>query len=297
MQPYLDEFLDALAVERGAADNTLAAYRRDLGRYLAYLDAQGVRGLSAIRPGHPQQFLAGLMAGGGQAPRSVARVTSALRGFHRFLAALGYTPEDPTVMLRAPKRAMRLPDVLSAGEVERLLKTPDCKKAVGLRDRAMLEVLYATGLRVSELVGLTHGNVDLTAGFVRCIGKGSKERVVPLGAEAIRWLKRYLTEARPLLARAGDSRALFLGRSGRGLTRQGFWRIIGVHARVANICKRVTPHTLRHSFATHLLEHGADLRSVQMMLGHADISTTQIYTHVTRARLKEIHSRFHPRSR
>jgi len=295
LQKHLDKFLNAIAVERGVADNTLAAYSRDLGRYLAFLEAQGIASPEKVSLSHLQAFLAALRDSG-LSPRSAARTISALRTFHRFLAGRGHVHSDPTSLLRTPRVPRSLPNVLSGDEVERLLQAPDVSKSRGLRDKAMLELLYATGLRVSELTSLSLTAVDPTVGFVRCMGKGAKERVVPVGSSALTWLKEYLARGRPSLTTGKDTSVLFLGRGGRRLTRQGFWKSVRSYARKAGIAKHISPHTLRHSFATHLLEHGADLRSVQLMLGHADISTTQIYTHVSRARLREIHERFHPRS-
>ncbi len=284
-----------MTVERGVADNTLAAYSRDLRKYLAFLEEEGLICLAEVSLAHLQDFLRRLR-NAGLSPRSVARTISALRTFHRFVAAQGHVQSDPTSLLRTPRVPRSLPNVLSGDEVEHLLEAPDVSQARGLRDRAMLELLYATGLRVSELLSLSLNALDPTVGFVRCLGKGAKERVVPVGSSALGWLKDYLTRGRPSLTAQRDAPFLFPGRGGRRLTRQAFWKSIRSYARKAGIPKQITPHTLRHSFATHLLEHGADLRSVQLMLGHADISTTQIYTHVSRARLREIHERFHPRS-
>ena len=291
----LDEFLSVLTVERGVADNTLAAYSRDLRRYLAFLEEQGLSSPEKVSLSHLQAFLVRLRESG-LGPRSAARTISALRTFHRFLAGQGYVQSDPTSLLRTPRVPRSLPNVLSGDEVERLLGAPDVSQPRGLRDKAMLELLYATGLRVSELLSLPLTALDPTVGFVRCLGKGDKERVVPVGSSALTWLKEYLTRGRPSLTADRSTTFLFLGRGGRRLTRQAFWKSVRSYAGKAGISKRISPHTLRHCFATHLLEHGADLRSVQLMLGHADISTTQIYTHVGRARLREIHERFHPRS-
>jgi integrase/recombinase XerD len=290
-----EEFLAAMVVERGMADNTVAAYRRDLQKYLTFLQGKGIASLADVTPAHLQEFL-GCLRSAGLSSRSLARTTSTLRTFHRFLAAQGRVRSDPTSLLRSPRLSRHLPTVLSPEEVERLLGVPKVSTPIGLRDRAMLELLYATGLRVSELLNLALTHVDLTVGFVRCLGKGAKERVVPVGSSASHWVKVYLAEGRPSLAKGRGTPFLFLGRGGRRLSRQAFWKGLRAYARRVGIRKRVTPHTLRHSFATHLLEGGADLRSVQLMLGHADISTTQIYTHVSRARLREIHDRFHPRS-
>jgi integrase/recombinase XerD len=292
---HLEEFLTAMVVERGMADNTGAAYARDLHKYLAFLQGKGIANPTEVALTHLQEFL-GSLRKAGLSSRSVARVTSTLRTFHRFLASQGYVRSDPTSLLRSPRLSRHLPSVLSPEEVDRLLGAPKVSTPIGLRDKAMLEFLYATGLRVSELLNLALTHVDLTVGFVRCLGKGAKERVVPVGASASHWVKAYLAEGRPALAKGGGTPFLFLGRRGRRLTRQAFWKGIKAYARRVGIRKQVTPHTLRHSFATHLLERGADLRSVQLMLGHADISTTQIYTHVSRARLQEIYDRFHPRS-
>ncbi len=291
----VDEFLNTLRVERGVSDNTLSAYARDLQKYLAFLEEQKIPAPEKVGLPDVQAFLAGLRDSG-LSPRSAARTISTLRTFHRFLAGQGYVQSDPTALLRTPRVPRSLPSVLSGDDVERLLEAPDVSKPRGLRDKAMLELLYATGLRVSELIFLPLTALDSTVGFVRCMGKGAKERVVPVGSSALTWLKEYLERGRPSLVGGRDTGFLFLGRGGRRLTRQAFWKSVRSYAGRAGITKRITPHTLRHSFATHLLEHGADLRSVQLMLGHADISTTQIYTHVGRARLREIHERFHPRS-
>lgn len=292
--PALDPFLEYLVVERGLAQNTLEAYRRDLARYTDYLTARG-RDLTRLDRTEVPRYLLALREAG-LSPRSVARHLSAIRQFHRFLAREGGLPEDPTAHVEASVPWRRLPDVLSAAEVERLLAgTP--RTPIEVRNQAMLELMYASGLRVSELVGLRLGDPDLNVGVVRVTGKGSKERLVPLGEAAAESVKRYLAEGRPRLARERASPHLFLGRHGRGLTREMFWQILKRRARQAGIRRRVTPHTLRHSFATHLLEGGADLRAVQLMLGHADIATTQIYTHVSRAHLQEVYAKFHPRAR
>ena len=291
--PLLDRFLEHLVVERGLAQNTLDAYRRDLTRYAAYLRGRKQAVTALDRTVIPRYLLA--LREAGLNPRSVARHLSAIRQFHRFLVREGIVTEDPTAHLESPRPWRRLPGVLSRAEVERLLAPRPLQSPQAFRDRAMLEVLYASGLRVSELVGLRLSDLDFNVGVVRVLGKGNKERLVPLGDAAIESLRAYLTQARPLLERRRAVPHLFLGRHGRGLTRQMFWILLGRYVRAAGITKRVTPHTLRHSFATHLLEGGADLRVVQLMLGHADIGTTQIYTHVSRARLKAIHAKYHPR--
>ncbi len=295
MEQVIQEYLAYLAVERGLAGNSLAAYGRDLRRTAGYLKRAGAGAFPEVNRGLIARLLFWLREEG-LAPRTVARHISSLRGLFRYLLAQGYVTEDPTAHLESASPWTRLPGVLSQDEVARLLASPLTGDPTGIRDKAMLEVLYAAGLRVSELVTLRLTDVDLEVGYVRCQGKGSKERVVPLGAEAQRWVRRYLASARPRLAKGRTSPALFLSRLGRPLTRQGFWKLLRAYARAAGIGRRVTPHTLRHSFATHLLERGADLRAVQMMLGHADISTTQIYTHVSRAHLRAIYDRYHPRA-
>jgi integrase/recombinase XerD len=290
----VDPFLEYLVVERGLAQNTLEAYRRDLARYTDYLDAHG-RDLTRLDRADVPRYLLTLREAG-LSPRSVARHLSAIRQFHRFLAREGGQQDDPTAHVESARAWRRLPDVLSAPEVERLLAaTP--RTPLELRNQAMLELMYASGLRVSELVGLRLGDPDLGVGIVRVTGKGSKERLVPLGDMAAESLKAYLSAGRPRLAGRRTSTCLFLGRHGGGLTREMFWQILKRRAREAGIRRRGTPHTLRHSFATHLLERGADLRAVQLMLGHADIATTQIYTHVSRAHLQDIYAKYHPRAK
>jgi len=291
MDRFVDLFLNYLLVEKGAAANTVAAYSRDLARYLRFL---GERSPGEIRPGDVAAYLAQLK-GEGIAPRSRARALSALRMLHRFLLTEGYCEQNPTAIIEAPKAPAKLPAVLSGREVEALLASPLETGAIELRDAAMLELLYATGLRVSELVSLRLGEVNVSAGYLMTVGKGSKERLVPMGESACRAVERYLGEARGGLLKEGASDRLFLSRLGEGMTRQAFWNIIKKRALQAGVRTSISPHTLRHSFATHLLENGADLRSVQLMLGHADLSSTQIYTHVTRERLKRLHADFHPR--
>ena len=294
METFLDLFLNYLVVEKGLSRNTLDAYGRDLGRYLEFLAKASIVGPDQVTPALVLRFLAQLKDQG-LAPRSRARTLVALRTFHRFLLQEGYARANPAARVEAPKSLQPLPHTLSPLEVERLLQAPTGDKPLALRDRAMLEILYATGLRVSELVGLKQENLQLDIGYLVTFGKGRKERIVPMGEVSMAALRTYLQLGRPLLCRETNSVLLFLNRGGKGLTRQGFWKIIKRRALQAGIAKNIMPHTLRHSFATHLLENGADLRSVQTMLGHADISTTQIYTHVTRARLKQLHGQFHPR--
>jgi integrase/recombinase XerD len=293
--PFLDLFVGYLHAERGLAARTVEAYARDLAEYLAGLDAQGVHTAEAIAPSHVRDHLDALSSRG-LSGRSRARHLAALRVFHRFLLAERHTASDPTVHLETPRMARRLPVVLSLQEVEALLDAPRPDDPLGVRDRAMLALLYATGLRVSELVSLSVESLRLDAGFLVTRGKGNKERLVPVGSRALEAVRTYLGQARPALLRERRARALFVTRRGRGFSRQGFWKLVCRYARAAGIQKRVSPHKLRHSFATHLVERGADLRSVQAMLGHADLATTQIYTHVDAQRLRSVYDRAHPRS-
>lgn len=290
----IDEFLDALWVERGLSRNTLAAYRNDLLGLARWLDAGGH---GALTDAGREQLLAymGERLRGGQKARSTARMLSSLRHFYRYQLRAGRIGADPTELIESPRLGRSLPRSLTETEVEALLGAPDTETPLGLRDRAMLEVLYAAGLRVSELVGLTLAQVNLQQGVLRVTGKGSKERLVPLGEDALDWIQRYLHRARGKILRGRDCDAVFPSRRGRAMTRQTFWHALKNHARTAGIDRRLSPHVIRHSFATHLLNHGADLRVVQMLLGHGDLSTTQIYTHVARERLKNLHARHHPR--
>ncbi len=294
MEPLIDRFLEHLVVERGLAQNSLEAYQRDLTRYGSYLNGRQQQVTTLDRAEVPR-YLLGLREAG-LSPRSVARHLAAIRQFHRFLVREGHSTDDPTAHLESPRPWRRLPTVLSSEEVERLLALRAATNPQALRDHAMLEVLYASGLRVSELVGLRLADLDLSVGVVRILGKGDKERLVPLGEVAVASLRAYLAHGRPRLEKRLAYPYVFLGRHGRGLTRQTFWQLLKRYVGAAGITKRVTPHTLRHSFATHLLERGADLRSVQLMLGHADIGTTQIYTHLSRAHLKAIYDKHHPRA-
>jgi integrase/recombinase XerD len=292
--PFLDIFVGYLHAERGLAVRTVEAYARDLSEYLRGLDAAGVRAPGGICASHVRGHL-DVLAERGLGARSRARHLAALRVFHRFLVAENHAPLDPTAHLETPRATRRLPVVLGLEEVEALLDAPRPDSPVGLRDRAMLALLYATGLRVSELVSLSVDALRLDAGFLVARGKGNKERLVPVGSRALAAMRTYLDQVRPSLLRRGPARALFLTRHGRGFSRQGFWKLICRYARAAGIKKRVSPHKLRHSFATHLVERGADLRSVQAMLGHADLATTQIYTHVDARRLRSVYDRAHPR--
>jgi integrase/recombinase XerD len=287
------EYLDHLHAERGLSLNTIAAYTRDLARLGAHAAAHG-KATPSLDAADLAEFIAGLGATGLQ-PRSAARVVHAVRGFYRFLVREGRIEADPMENLRAPRAFRALPRYLTPGQVEALLAAPDTSTPLGMRDRTLLEVLYATGLRVSELTALRASDIDLQMGLVTTFGKGKKERIVPLGSIASDWVQRYLAEARPRLGKKrGDT--LLLNHHGGRLSRMGVWGIVRRHATAAGIKAMLTPHVLRHSFATHLLERGADLRSLQAMLGHADISTTQIYTHVTRERLRRVYDQHHPRA-
>jgi integrase/recombinase XerD len=287
-----DQFFNYLKVERGLSGNTIQAYSSDLTKFLRFLEDQDIGALEVTRENLSTYLL---MLSKGISPRSLARSLSSIKGFYRFLVAEGRLESNPARLQEAPRLPRRLPGALSMNEVERLLSQPDPSTPTGLRDQAMLELLYATGLRVSELVHLKVFDLNMEAGFLRTLGKGAKERLVPVGAKALGSVKEYLLYGRRPLIRDANPPFLFLNGRGKALTRQGFWKIIRAYGRKALIRRKISPHSLRHSFATHLLEGGADLRSVQLMLGHADISTTQIYTHVTRERLKQIHEQFHPR--
>ncbi len=294
MDQYLDIYLNYLLVEKGLSRNTVDAYSRDLCRYLQFLAERSVAAVEQVAQADVLAFLAWLKSSG-LAPRSRARSLSSVRSFHRFLLAEKLASRDPTLLLESPKVLRSLPRLLSQREVEALLAAPSSEDPLDIRDRALLEVLYATGLRVSELVGLKLADINRDIGCLSTLGKGSKQRLVPLGEVAMEAVEEYLAGARQALKPRAACRHLFLNRRGLGLSRQGCWKILRRHAARAGIGFKIYPHMLRHSFATHLLENGADLRAVQVMLGHADISTTQIYTHVIRERLKQIHAQYHPR--
>ena len=289
----VEAFLDAVWMEQGLSANTLAAYRADLTGLALWLRQQGKNLLSA-----GEQELLDYLAKQveqGASPRSTARRLAAWRHFYRYQLRQGQLQVDPTAQIASPKAGRKLPGILAEAEVERLLTAPDGSSALGVRNRAMLEVLYASGLRVSELVNLTLNQVSLNSGCLRISGKGGKERLVPLGEQAMTSLSQYMQFARPLWLRDRACADLFITQRGQAMTRQAFWYLIKRYALQAGIGKPLSPHTLRHAFATHLLDHGADLRAVQLLLGHSDLSTTQIYTHIARARLKELHARHHPR--
>ncbi len=290
----IEAYLRHLEVERRVADNTVAAYARDLARLDAFARQHGKTSVSLDRA-DLEACVRDAMAGG-LAPSSTARFVAAVRSFYRFLAVTGHVPASPADDLQSPRRMSALPRFLSAPDVDTLIAAPDTSTPAGLRDRAMIEVLYATGLRVSELVGLRLTDLRMDEGWIQCLGKGHKQRIVPLGDEAATWLVRFLREGRPALLRRRESPWVFVNaRGGTRLTRSGFWKILKAHGRTAGITAPLSPHVVRHSFATHLLERGADLRAIQAMLGHADLSTTQIYTHVLEARLRQVYDAFHPR--
>jgi integrase/recombinase XerD len=286
-------FLDYLSVEKGLAANTITSYGRDLNKYLSFLQGHKV-GWRQADEATIGRFIRDESRAGLQA-RSLARLISALKSFYRFLLLDGFVDSDPTANVLTPKTWLNLPKFLTVAEVELLLGQPDESDPHGLRDRAVLELLYATGLRVSEIIRLKPQDLNLDEGYVVCRGKGGKERVVPVGGTAAAFVRRYLEEVRPRLDKKG-SEAIFLTRLGRPFTRQGFWKMLAGYARRAGLSAEISPHVLRHSFATHLLERGADLRSVQLMLGHSQITTTEIYTHVSRERLRQVYDRFHPRA-
>jgi integrase/recombinase XerD len=289
----IDRFLDALWIEDGLAANTLAAYRRDLTLYAAWLQAQGGAAIEASRESDLLAYMAARHAG--SRATSANRRLTVFKRFFRWALRERLTDADPTLRLRNAKQALRVPKSLSEAQVEALLAAPDVDRPLGLRERAMLELLYACGLRVSELVTLKTVQVSLAEGVLRVTGKGNKERLVPFGEEAMAWLRTYLAQARAAILDGQASDALFVTARGGAMTRQMFWKLIKAHALKAGIDAPLSPHTLRHAFATHLLNHGADLRAVQMLLGHADISTTTIYTHVARERLRALHAAHHPR--
>lgn len=291
----LEQFIDALWMERGLSKNTLAAYRADISGLGNWLRKEKSTDLLTARRADILEYF-DYRVGRGAQPRSTARLLSSIRRFYQYFVRQGKIPEDPSKNIEAPKLGRTLPKSLSEMEVEALLSAPDTGDVLGLRDRTMLELLYAGGLRVSELVGLNISQVNMQQGILRLTGKGNKERLVPLGEEAINWLQRYLAESRSALVKTNQSDALFVTRRGGAMTRQAFWYIIKRYASTAAISQDMSPHTLRHSFATHLLNNGADLRVVQMLLGHSDLSTTQIYTHVARERLKDLHEQHHPRN-
>jgi integrase/recombinase XerD len=295
VHPLIEAYLGHLAVERRLSPHTVDAYRRDLSQL-----SEGAAGLGQPVDGLDRRALEEIvrrLMGEGRSPRSVARAVACYRGFYRFLVVSGRRLDNPAGDVRAPRAWKTLPKFLSTAEVDRLLESPDISQPRGVRDRALIELLYATGLRVSEMVSLRQQDLNLESGYLTCTGKGRKQRLVPVGDEAAAWLTRYLREARPALLKKRSSPRLFVNaRGGAALTRVGFWKILKEYGKQAGVGSRLSPHVLRHSFATHLLERGADLRAIQMMLGHSDLSTTQIYTHVLEARLRAVYDKFHPRN-
>lgn len=294
MRKLLDEFLNYLSVERGLSKNTIASYRTDLVSFLNYLESGGFDNIEKIKRDDITRYLLHLKDKG-LSGNSVSRALVAIKMFYKFLAEERFIKDDVAGILESPKLIRPLPNVLNVAEVEKLLQAPDIRSWMGIRDRAALELLYATGMRVSEIVDLTTSTLNLDVGFIKCRGKGDKERIVPIGAHAKSSIERYMQKVRPSLLKKREDSHLFITRLGKKVSRQSFWKMIKKYAHIARIKKEITPHTLRHSFATHLLERGADLRVVQEMLGHSDIATTQIYTHIDKGRLKSIHRQFHPR--
>jgi integrase/recombinase XerD len=291
--PVIDTYLTYLRDVRRMSPNTVESYARDLASLAAFAEKRGV-GVEALDRRDLEAFVRSLMATG-LSPRSVARSVACVRGFFRFVALDQKRDGSPADDLRAPRAWAALPKFLDLADVDRLLATPDTTTPRGVRDKAMIEVLYATGMRVSELVGVRPEDLHLEEGYLTCTGKGDKQRIVPLGQEAVTWLERYLSSARPVLARRGSPWLFVNARDGAALSRVGFWKLLKAYGVKAGLTRGLSPHVLRHSFATHLLERGADLRAIQMMLGHADLSTTQIYTHVLEERLRAVYDKFHPR--
>ncbi|HEX3034394.1 MAG TPA: site-specific tyrosine recombinase XerD [Thermodesulfobacteriota bacterium] len=295
MHQHIDSFLSYLTVVKGLSGNTLESYGRDTLKFVVFLEDKGIKHIDQVAYKHILDFLSHLK-GQGLKATSISRTLVSVRQFFRFLLTEKIIDKDPTFLVRTPRLKRTLPGVLSLEDVEKLLSVENTTSPEKLRDKSMLEVLYATGIRVGELVRLKLNDVNFELGYIVVYGKGSKERIVPLGEKAKSSLRDYLGLARPKLLKSRTSTYLFVTRLGRDMTRQGFWKLIKAYARKVGITKHISPHTLRHSFATHLLERGADLRTIQFMLGHSDISTTQIYTHIERERLKEIHKKYHPRS-
>lgn len=294
MNAFIEEFINYLSVERGLARNTLLAYRRDLTKYVQFLLKKSIQDPSKATHRHVTDFMYS-QKNVNLSARSICRALAAIKMFHRFLVRERLAKDDPTALVETPKLWKCIPEVLSSTEIEAMMRASGGRRWQQIRDHAILELLYASGMRVSELVDLKFENVNLEVGYIRCVGKGSKERLVPIGKKACGAIKKYCETLSRKFVQSNTNSVLFLSRLGKRLSRQSIWKIIKQYGSKANIKKTIKPHTLRHSFATHLLEHGADLRSVQEMLGHADISTTQIYTHVDRERLRKVHKEFHPR--
>ena len=294
MNELIEQFLNYISVEKGMANNTLSAYKRDLSRFADYLKSKKIDSIDKVSRQMINSFMMAEKERG-LASNSISRELACIKSFFKFLLKENIVKEDAATIIESPKLWKKLPYTLSVAEVETLLDAPNVKDFMEMRDKASLELMYATGMRVSELVNLKMDDINLGVGFAKCFGKGSKERIVPFGKKAKESLERYLEKSRPNFLKKHISNFLFLTRLGKPMSRQTFWKIIKRYVKIAKIKKKVTPHSLRHSFATHILERGADLRIVQEMLGHADISTTQIYTHVSKDRLKSIHQKFHPR--
>ncbi len=296
MKDLVETFLDYLSVEKGLSANTISAYRRDLYKYVEFLEKnKKLNHLNEVKHPYVTDYMMQLKDKG-LGPNSISRNLVAIKVFHRFLTRERYVKADVTDVLDSPKLWKHLPDVLSVLEIEQMLKQPNLRSWMGIRDEAILELMYASGMRASEVCTLLMENLNIDVGFLKCVGKGSKERVVPIGSQAKETLEKYISKIRPMQIKKGTpARCVFLSRLGKPLSRQSLWKIIKKYAARAGIKKTITPHTLRHSFATHMLERGADLRIVQELLGHADISTTQIYTHIDKERLKSIHHKYHPR--
>jgi len=295
MDRFLDSFLAYITVEKGLSKNTLESYGRDVGKFLVFLEENKIKSIHEIKYENILDFLSNFKKHGFSDTTTVRTIVS-IKQFFKYLLIEKIIKEDPSSQIQTPKMKKSIPGVISLEDVEKILASPDEKTPEGVRDLAMLELLYATGIRVSELINLKQNEVNFEMGFIIVYGKGSKERIVPMGTEAQEKLKTYMEQSRPILLKQRECKELFVTRRGKGMSRQGFWKLIKGYALKVNISKPISPHTLRHSFATHLLERGADLRTIQIMLGHSDISTTQIYTHVENERLKEIHKKYHPRS-
>lgn len=294
MRKLVEEFLNYLSVERGLSKNTITSYRADLASFLSYLESKGFSKIESIKRDEIRNYLMHLKDKG-LSSNSISRALVAIKMFYKFLAQERFIKDDAAGILESPKLIRPLPNVLNIIEVEKLLQAPDISGRMGMRDKAALELMYATGMRVSEIVDLPTSTLNLDVGFIKCKGKGDKERIVPIGSQAKNAIYKYMQDARPALLKNKEDSHLFLSRLGKRISRQSLWKMIKKYAKKARIKKEIAPHTLRHSFATHLLERGADLRVVQEMLGHADIATTQIYTHINKERLKLIHRQFHPR--
>ncbi|RSL34608.1 site-specific tyrosine recombinase XerD [Salibacterium salarium] len=295
MNTDISDFIHYCQVEKGLSENTIRSYQRDLNHYAAHLQSNNIKNVQQIERSHIVDFLYSLKDNG-RSSSTIARTISSIRAFHQFLLRSQRSVKDPSELIEIPKGEQKLPDVLSTGEIEALLTASDGTTAFARRNKAMLELMYATGLRVSELCSLKTGDIHLQMGFVHCMGKGNKERIIPLGKVAADAVESYVNKGRPHLLKKKKHDTLFVNHHGNSLSRQGFWKILKETSQRANINKKLTPHTLRHSFATHLLENGADLRAVQEMLGHADISTTQVYTHVSNHKLKDVYLNYHPRA-